>query len=223
MDSNDLKLFALFYIKEHEDLSDKDKVKFMNFVEGANDEDVLFLLYTGQMPGNKILQIKEADGDAFRIEESASAEITSQVATQAVDTLPNLVKVAYHTGKAGLDVRSILKKAREEKEGGSHEKPWGPSTIALGATAASSLAMAASHKIMKRRLDSLSAQCEKEKGMARKVCYNKIRKDSIRAEILSLSSMKIKCRKTKNPETCIKNIDARIEELQTKMNSIKVF
>ena len=75
----------------------------------------------------------------------------------------------------------------------------------------------------KKMMEKLRKKCEKEKGVAKKVCHNKIRRDSYRAEIAALSSMKIKCRKSKNPETCIKNIDKRIKELQKQMDSIKVF
>jgi len=59
--------------------------------------------------------------------------------------------------------------------------------------------------------------------MAKKVCFNKVRRDAIRSEILALSSMKIKCRKTNNSELCVKNIDKKIKNLQQKMDAIKVF
>jgi hypothetical protein len=199
MDSNDLKLFALFYIKEHDDLSDKDKIKFMNFVEGANDDEILSLLYTGQMPGDEIYRIREADGEAFRIEESSAVALAT----------------------AGISARSLYKTSKSDTP--KEEKPWGATTITLGASAASSLALALAHKINKKTMKQLSGKCEKEKGMAKKACHNKIKKDSIRAEKVALNSMKIKCRKTKNPETCIKNIDKRIAELQKKIDAIKVF
>jgi hypothetical protein len=103
------------------------------------------------------------------------------------------------------------------------EKPYGPSTTSLVGSAISSLASAIAMKVNKKYMEKMSKKCDKEKGLAKKTCYNKIRRDSIRTEILSLTSMKIKCRKAKNAETCIRNIDKRIKQLQKRMDSIKIF
>lgn len=206
MNSEDLKLFAIFYIKEDEVLSNKEKIQLMEFVEQAQDEEVLFLLATGQMPGERIVEVKN-HGDAFRIEESYEAA-------------KGIAKAGFYVGKAGFQGMKTYKTFKGDSK---HESPVGQSTMFLGGTAAASFAAAVSYKLKKKHLVKMGLQCDKEKGKAKKVCYNKIRRDAIRVEIVSLSSMKVKCRKTKDSEKCIKKIEQRIKELQNRMDSIKVF
>lgn len=206
MNSNDLKLFALVYIKEDEVLTDKQKVRLMEFVDIANDAQVLFLLATGQLP----------------LDESLAVQVvaTSADAIQGISAIKDLAKASWMAGKAGYSgyrLYDAIKGVPKE------EKPWGSTTIALAGTAISSLAVGLSMKMNKKYMARMAKKCDKEKGIAKKTCYNKIRRDSIRTEIVSLTSMKVKCRKAKNADTCIRNIDKRIKELQNRMDSIKVF
>jgi hypothetical protein len=226
MKSEDLKLFALFYIKEDEVLSDKEKIQLMDFVGSSNDEGVLFLLASGQMPGEKFISIKE-DGDAFRIEESYETDLILKGVEKAVDmgvsryiNPKSIVKTGFYAGKAAFQG---FKTYKTFKGTSKHESPVGQSTMFLGGTAAASMAASLSYKLKKKHMKKMGLQCDKEKGKALTVCHNKVRRDAIRVEILSLSSMKVKCRKTRNSEKCIKKIEQRIKELQNRMDSIKVF
>ena len=47
MNSNELKLFAICYIKEDEVLTNRPKIELMDYVEASNDEKILYLLQTG--------------------------------------------------------------------------------------------------------------------------------------------------------------------------------
>jgi hypothetical protein len=222
MQSKDLKLFAIFYIKEDEILSDKDKVQLMDFVESSDDKNVLFLLATGQMPGERFLSIKES-GNAFQIQEFTATGHIVQTTVDAIvggAHIKDLAKSAFYAGKMGFQGYKTYKHVKDPV---AKERKIDASTMYLAGAAASALAASVALKVGKKGLAKMQPQCDKEKGQARKVCYNKIKRDAIRMEILSLSSMKIKCRKTKNPETCIKNMDKRIKELQDRMDSIKVF
>jgi hypothetical protein len=202
MNSDDLKLFALIYIKEDEVLTDKQKVRLMEFVDIANDAQVLFLLATGQLPLDESL--------------AAQAIVTSADAIQGISAI-KASWVAGRAGYSGYRLYDAIKGVPKE------EKPWGSTSITLAGTAISALAVGLSMKMNKKYMAKMAKKCDKEKGIAKKTCYNKIRRDSIRTEIVSLTSMKVKCRKAKNAETCIRNIDKRIKELQNRMNSIKVF
>jgi hypothetical protein len=174
MKSNDLKLFALYYIKEHE-ISDKDKLKLMGFVENANDEEILFLLATGQMPSESNFVVKEIDGQAYRLEK--------------------------------VDFETISKTM-------ANFQAFNPAITAM--------ALSISMKVGKEQMKKLASKCENEKGAAKTTCHKMIRRDAIRAEIRALSSMKTKCHKAKSSETCIKNIDKRIKQLQQRLDTIKV-
>jgi len=222
MNSDDLKLFALFYIKEQEDLSDKDKIDLMNFIENANDEEVTFLLATGYKPGETVHKIKEIDGQAYRLESGAAVVVgTASEVLPAAVRAARTARIAFQAGKAGYMARKIYKTAKEDVP--KEEGLFGDTTINLAASAVSALAHSLAYKINRKKMAQLSKKCEKEKGMAKKVCFNKVRRDAIRSEILALSSMKIKCRKTKNSELCVQNIDKKIKSLQQKMDAIKVF
>ena len=222
MNSEDLKLFAIFYIKEDEVLTDKEKIQLMDFVESSNDEGVLFLLASGQMPGERVFTIKE-DGDAFRVEESVTIGVVQKGIELGIAGLDaaELTRAGFHAGKAGFQTAKTVKTFKREIP--KQEKPWGQSSTFLGGVAAASLAASIVHKMGAKNLKKLRLQCDREKGKAKTVCYNKVRRDAIRTEIVSLSSMKIKCRKTKDSEKCIKKIEQRIKELQNRMDSIKVF
>jgi len=225
MNTEDLKLFALFYIREDEVLTDKEKIHLMDYIGEAEDEEVLFLLATGQLPNEKIIEI-QTHGDAFRIEESWETDLlikgVEKGATYAASGLSpkHAVKIGFYGAKAAFQG---FKTYKTIKNPGSHEKATGSTTMYLGGTAASAMAATISYKLKKKHLERMGPQCDKEKGQAKKVCYNKIKRDAIRVEILSLSSMKIKCRKTKNSDECIKKIEQRIKELQNRMDAIKVF
>lgn len=179
MDSVDLKLITIFYIREDETLTESEKVQLMDYVEEASDDEVLFLLGTGNILGESSSDIM-INGDAMHI---------------------------------------------------SEEKPWGPTTynpmiqsgISVGTNIISSASSAYGLKLNKKYVEKMQTKCDKEKGLAKKTCHNKVKRDGIRVEIKALSSMKVKCRKAKNAETCIQNIDKRIKELQNRMDSIKVF
>lgn len=46
--TDDLKLFALFYVNEHENLSTSEKKYFYNFIEKVNEQQIKNLLITGK-------------------------------------------------------------------------------------------------------------------------------------------------------------------------------
>lgn len=225
MNSEDLKLFALFYIRDDEFLSDKNKIKLMEFVEKSSDEEVLFLLATGQVPQEKITIMKESGG-AFQFTEYI-ADIAPDMIQKGIEfatgsggrDLKNIVRAGLHTGRAGFQGYKTYKTVK----GPATEKPWGAVPVGLTGVSIGNLASSVAYKLSQKKLKKLQVKCDKEKGQARKVCYNKVRRDSIRSEIVSLSSMKVKCRKTKNSEQCIKKIEQRIKELQNRMDSIKLF
>lgn len=175
MESNDLKMFALFYIKEQK-LSDKGTIRLMNFIECAGDEEILFLLATGHIPSENNTIVRESEGKVYRIEEIKTKDIAHGLSHAYMYTAPNITAMS--------------------------------TMIAM--------------KVKKEKMAKLSAKCEKEKGAARKTCYNMIRRDAIRAQIRALNSMKTKCHKAKTSETCIKHIDAKMKNLQQRMDAIKV-
>ena len=207
MNSNDLKLFAIFYIKEDEVLTDMEKVKLMEYVENADDEKILFLLKTGT-----VFPISES-GASLGIAIGADAIIGGMSAARLAKTGWVAGKGAYTGYNAYKSITTLPK----------DEKPWGSSTISLAGSAVSSLATAIAFKVNKKYMEKMKKKCDQEKGMAKKTCYNKIRRDAIRAEVVALTSMKVKCRKAKNADICVQNIDKRIKQLQKRMESIKIF
>ena len=182
MNSDDLKLFALFYIREDEFLTNKQKIQLMEFVDKADDKDVLFLLATGHLPQENLMTMQE-DGDAYRIEGIAAELIHKgiEVATSSSD-VKNLARAGFHTAKAGFQGYKTYQTLKTPTPG--EEKPWGPTSMNLAGISAASLAASVAYKMSQKKLKLLQAKCDKEKGKARKVCYNKVRRDSIRSEIV---------------------------------------
>lgn len=208
MELNDLKLFALCYIKEDEVLSDKDKFKLMEFVGKSEQKDILFLLATGQMPGKEILSVQESDGVAYRLQ-----EFTYTPGPLSAILISNLVKMGYHGVKTWKSVKDPYKE---------HEK----STQELETTTSAAVSMAAAigMKIKAEHIKNHIKDCKKETGMAKNVCNNKLKRDGMRHEITVLSGLKnTVCNKTKDPISCKKNLDSKIKLIQKKMDSIKVF
>lgn len=210
MKLEDLKLFALFYIKESDNLSNKEKISLMEYVDKVGESEILFLLATGCTPDNYV-SIEESNGVAYRIQEVARVDLAARLAVRGI------------TAMKGEDLLQTYKSYDPTNPEQAEEKPWGHSTRELALTAFNALANSIAYKMKKKYVDKNMQKCEKEIGVARKACHNKIRKDAIRAQIVALSSMKVKCRKTKNFDKCTKDIDAQIKNLQNKMNAIKVF
>jgi hypothetical protein len=208
MDLNDLKLFAKFYIESDEILTDKEKSNLQEFVKNSEQNDILYLLLTGQKPGEDLLVVKES-----------SVASTIELIRGGL-ALKDLIRLGAKAGVMAAFTKRHIKRA---EEGGDEEKPWGHATIALGGIALSALATAVALKASRKRMEQVLKKCENEKGMAKTVCYNKTKRDSLRLEITILNSMKVKCKGSKNPDTCIKNIDKRIKSIQDRMDSIKVF
>jgi hypothetical protein len=169
MKIEDLKLFALFCLKEDEILTNKEKSILMDFIESANEKEILNLLLTGQKPEGKNLNIKE------------------------------------------IDARTLF---QYSKSGGN---------IDLASQTVAGMFASIAYKMNRKYFTKMKNKCEQEKGFAKKTCFNKIKRDAIRTEIVALNSLKVKCRDTSNSETCIKKVDARIKDLQKKMDTIKVF
>lgn len=222
MDLFELKLHTLHYIKDDEVLSNKEKIKFMEFVRKSSEKDMMFLLTTGQIPGDKVSMIEQADGVAFRINEYGDSAVTTAIdaglASSPIGTLG--ARALYHTGKIVYQAARTVgtMKGDLSSKFAKFNKYDGMATSTVSSVAAS-LAL----KVRKGQIEKMNRVCDKETGMAKKVCYNKVRRDAMRREITSLSVSKNRCEYTNNPDKCIKKIDDRIKEIQTKMDSIKVF
>jgi len=208
MDLHDLKLFATFYIEGDDILSNKEKIQLMEFVKKAEQNDILYLLLNGQMPGEDLIVVRES---------TVASAIDLVVGGLSAG---QLAKPIAKAGITTINTRRFLKKMDKGDVG---EKPWGFTTLNLAGVAVGALATSLALKTSRKRMKSLLQKCEREKGMARKVCYNKAKRDGYRMEITALNSMKTKCKGSKNPETCIKYIDKRIKLIQGRMDSIKVF
>lgn len=200
MELNDLKLIALYHIKDSENLSNKDKVSLMDYVDNAGEREILFLLGTGCRAEN-FLEIEEEDGQAYRFREF--------VGTARLASLP----VKIYKG---------VKILKAEPEDVKDEKPWGVSSTFLATTAVHAMVDSMLAKVKKGYMEKQGRKCDKETGDAKRSCYNKIRKDAIRAQIVSLNAMKVKCRNTNDEKKCLEKADTKIKELQTKMQNIKV-
>lgn len=218
MDLTEIKIFALHYIKDDEFLSDEEKIKFMEFVEKSNEDEILFLLTTGQMPGDEILTIEGSGDQAYRMEfvDPGTVEAGVQVAKAGAIGLKALVaggKIGYHAAKTIQSLKGdpTSKFARFDKYGG------------MATSTMSSMAASFALKVRKTQIQKMMNKCDKERGMAKRVCYNKVTRDAMRKEITSLSLSRNRCEVTNNPDKCIKDINDRIKTIQKKMDSIKVF
>ena len=49
MDTKELKIFAMKYAKDHKELTNEEKISVMEFIKDANEDQVLFLLQTGEV------------------------------------------------------------------------------------------------------------------------------------------------------------------------------
>jgi hypothetical protein len=215
MNLNDLKLVALYYIKESE-LTNEDQISLMEYVDKSEESDILFLLATGCRSENYLEMIE--DGNAYTFQEFVGGVSASLRGAQGA----RIAVKAVRAGMKGAKFAKSLKDYDPSKEKNINEKPWGLTTQHLGATAFQAFADAVMLKVKRGYIDKNIKKCEKETGDAKRSCYNKIRKDAIRAQIVALNAMKIKCRKTTDEKKCLKKADIKIKELQTKMQIIKV-
>ena len=69
METKDLKITAMIYVKEHEILEDEEKISIMEFIKDSSKEQVEFLLLTGEVK-DKLTEddenkIKESEKDLY--------------------------------------------------------------------------------------------------------------------------------------------------------------
>ena len=74
MDTKELKVTAMLYVKEDTKLSDEEKIYVMNFIKESSKEQVEHLLLTGEMKE----ELTEDDTNAVKASEKGLYEKVSQ-------------------------------------------------------------------------------------------------------------------------------------------------
>lgn len=203
MKLHELKEFTLYYILEHDNLTKKEKLQLGEFVKEANEDQVNYLLLTGEAAQTGDLATwPSAAGMKFPriatiVGEHPGSWISSNSMKRLLTRLDNFAK---QQSKAGF------------AKGYSSGRFAG---IATAATAA--LVAYAAYKIYKNFFSKAAKSCRNLGGEKKQVCMFKFRKLAYREQIKSLGIGKQACLKTKNPKKCGAKIDRKIHKVRMKL------
>ena len=175
---SDTKLFAGYYVYFQENLSNKDKITFFNFIKEATDNQVSHLLITGKMVSEET------------IPPEIMSEYTSWYQSLNEINLNNL---------EGSDYLRHIQSDRFIRQGVYKGQTQG--AMVVGGIAAAALAAALAVKVYKNYLSKAARACKGKKGPDKQQCMRKAKVDAIKQKIMSLTKAQgAACKKTKQPE-----------------------
>ena len=180
----ELKIFALEYIKLHDDLLKEEKLALGDFVMEASDEQVKFMLMTGEVKD------KLTEEDLSFIKEGGDVVLYNPTWGQLGRMFTKGQN--YETGiQAGIK-----------------------GTLLAAAVAAIAL------KAYKEYLSKAARACKGKKGVDKKNCMSKFKKEAQKTKIANLQKGLTMCPKTKNPQTCKNKLQTKISKEKAKMGAL---
>lgn len=217
MKLHELKEFTLFYILEHDSLTKKEKLQLAEFVKGANEDQVNYLLATGEalseyditkVSGVKIFPIGEKlnIGDIVNAAEQFAKK---QGKIMLQDIPPEQKK----------KLERALINASNELQGKSGSGSSG-TLIGIASAATAALIIFVSYKIYQNFFSKAAKACGQLGGGKKQVCMFKFRKKAYGEQIRSLVIGKKACRRTKDPKKCVAKIDRRISKLRNRLSKL---
>jgi hypothetical protein len=236
MNTQDLKLFTLCYVFEHDNLMLEEKEILGEFIVDADAHQVMHLLNSGEATdyipeeGNEIVEYYYNNVVApILTEVDVAAGLKAGVKAGA--TVGKAI--SKHGGKVGKEVMkmstTLAKKLHGVKSLGPIDfyMPGGKVSATAGGIAAASIAAVvgmaayAAVKVYKSKLSSAARACKGKKGDEKKVCMAKAKVSAYQAQIQALASKKNVCSKAKDTAKCKARIDKKVANMKAKLAKVK--
>jgi hypothetical protein len=196
----DIKIIAKNYIYFSENPKDSiDKLKLMEFVDKANEQQINYLLLEGIPLEEENILLKEVS--------DLNMKITSFVVGKTPEQIRNIVAQAEFAQNPDLILQ--LYKTGLIRSG----------TVAGGviaSAAAIALLIWLAGKFYKVKLSKAAKACKQYSGDKKKQCTKKFNTDALNSKVLLLQKTKSVCNKAKKPEKCKAKIQQQIDKVNKK-------
>lgn len=227
MDIKDLKLFAQCYVEAQEP-EEKDAQIYFNFIEEANNHQVINFIMTG-----KPRFVSEADlkPSIKAFQEAGFPLLLTEVAiSSAGQGVPeSLVKLLFNLSQkiTGAKPFKTIGSTRHFLNSADAQEVINVSSYLLAAaTGASALIVTTVmgfvlKKIAKRTLSKAARACKGLKGKDKTKCMYKFEVEIVKNQVSALKKLMTACSKSKSPEVCKAKINARMSGLRNKIERLK--
>jgi len=192
---SDIKLFAGYYVYFQENLSNKDKITFFNFIKEATDNQVECLLLTGKM-----------------ISEERVLEFYSKDLTTVIDALPH---------QTSGDVINSLARVLNKHTAQGVAKGQIQGAVVTGGIVIAALAATLAAKLYKSYFSKAARACKGKKGVEKQKCMRNAKMAATKEKIIALAKAQGVCSKSKQPEKCVAKLKLKIAKEKIKMKKIK--
>ncbi len=201
MTLNDIRSIAKYYIYFSENPKDlTDKIKLMEFVDKANEQQINYLLLKGYpLEENNVLLQEVSD---------FNMKITTMALGKTPEELRRIVRVAQASGNADLiiDLYKTMFVRLSAVTGG---------VIVIASVI--SLLVWIINKIYRVKLSKAAKVCKQYSGDKKIQCMKKITTDALKTKVSLLQKSKSICSKAKNPEKCKAKIQRQIDNINKRM------
>ena len=222
---NDLKIFALEYVKLHDRLLKEQKLVIGQFIMEASDDQVSYMLLTGEVKDkltkeNRELVITEA-GDSGAMKSltnfltktsSEYLDKASNMGKRAADSLDKINQQSFNKG-----VSRGLKHGLEKGQAAGYRQG---ALTGLGVAVAVAAIATISYGVYKRFLSKGARACAGRSGTEKTNCMNKFKNQAMAAKIKFLQTGMAKCDGTKNPSVCRLKLQKRINKEKAKTGAL---
>lgn len=197
---SDIKTIAKNYIYFSENPKEPiDKLKLMEFVDKANEQQINYLLLKGVPLEEGNILLKEVSDFNMKLTSIMLGKTPEQikriVATAKATQDPDLILQLYKTGliRSGTVTAGVIVSA---------------SAIALLVWLVG--------KFYKIKLSKAAKACKQYSGDKKKQCMKKFNTDAVKSKVSLLQKSKSVCNRSKNPEKCKAKIQQQIDKANKK-------
>lgn len=215
MDTSTLRVFAATYIMESENVSQNTKCKLINFVKEAKTDEILHLLFNGNIPTN---QLNESQRFVLR---SQAENFIYPLIMEARPKTKKKKGIIYTTGQWAREKgeKAAERVGKEAKKAGEVVRPHiKPFAKRVGYAVVVAAISAAAYQTYKRYMTAAAKACRGRKGTDRRECIYSFRKRALQAKLAVLQQERTACDKSKNPEKCKDKIDSKIKKVKYKIS-----
>jgi len=218
MDTDTLKVFAITYIMEQENVDIKTKCHFVKFVKEAEQDEILHLIFNGRMPKENL-----NEADRFVLRSQAENFIFPLIHEESGDITINLgdigekIKVKGEQGKEYATKKYNIAKAKAMKYG----KRIRPYAKGVGVAVIVAAVTASAYQIYKRTMSAAARSCRGKKGNEKRNCMVVFHRKALQLKLATLQKLRSECNNSKNPQKCKNQLDAKIKKVRYKIATLQ--
>ena len=245
MTGNDLKIFSMFYVSEHDNLSRDQKLDLYEFIKEADSFSVMNFLVTGKpiyVPNryrrNVVENFMSTQFGRILVEDSlphifsgssygkhSHQDTWRELPDKVIDTVTDLYKTGVHKLShvlAGHDTfweKVFHRGGYEAHENDEIMKLLNAGAMGIGIAAVTAFIGYTGYKVYQKYFSTAARICKDYPD--KNACMSKVRVNAIEQTIKVLISRKPLCKHSADDAKCKVKVDKKIRKMQERINSLK--